>query len=169
MKKLLFTLSLAWVMMQAPAIAQYDAAPDGITVRYTWTNYHYPIIKEDPFYNSYNEPGLEVGYVRNLNKFLNLAVPLRLGSANLPETETSFLDRQFVGNLDALMQLKYFNEPSWFSPYLFAGVGANYEFTRDHFNLQIPVGLGLNLRIAPHFYINAQTSYRVGPEDLRDN
>ncbi|MCB0662601.1 MAG: OmpA family protein [Saprospiraceae bacterium] len=169
MKKLIFTLALAWVMMQIPAMAQYDGAPDGITVRYTLTNYHYPIIKEDPFYKQYNEPGLELGYVRNLNNFLNLAIPIKFGSANLPVTETSFDNRQFVGNLDALLQIKYFKEPNWFSPYLFAGLGANYEFTREHFNLQIPVGVGLNIRLAPHFYLNGQASYRVGTEDLKDN
>ncbi|MEZ4950037.1 MAG: OmpA family protein [Saprospiraceae bacterium] len=169
MKKLIILLALSWLFLQSPLLAQYDGAPDGFTFRYTWTNYHYPITNEDLTLKEFNTGGVELGYVRHLNNFLNLAIPLNLGTANLPVTETEFVNKQYVGNLDALLHLKYFKEPNWFAPYLLAGVGANYEFAEKNFNLQIPLGIGLNFRFAPHLYLNAQTEYRLGIDDLRDN
>jgi OOP family OmpA-OmpF porin len=169
MKKILFVLSIVWLMLQAPAIAQYDGAPHGLTLRHSWTNYHFPITNENLSASNFNEAGLEIGYVRHLNNFLNLAIPINLGSANLPVSETEFQDRQFVGNLDALLHLKYFKEPNFINPYLLAGIGGNFEFKEQNFNAQIPVGIGLNFRLGRHFYFNAQTTYRFGINDLRDN
>lgn len=169
MKKLLFTLALVWLFLQMPLMAQYDLAPNGLTLRHSWTNYHFPITNEDLTDNVFNETGLELGYVRHLNNFLNLAIPLNLGSANLPVSETEFQDKQFIGNLDALLQLKYFKESNFFAPYLLAGIGGNFEFEQQNFNAQIPLGIGLNIRLGKHFYFNAQTTYRVGLDDLRDN
>jgi OOP family OmpA-OmpF porin len=109
--------------------------------------------------------GLEVGYIRNFSPFLNLAIPVKAGLANVEGSP----NRQTIISVDALLQAQYQRDPnSFLVPYILAGgsvVFENFEMS----SLQFPVGLGLNFRVAPNTRINLQGEYRYSLADNRNN
>ncbi|MBK7337294.1 MAG: OmpA family protein [Saprospirales bacterium] len=109
--------------------------------------------------------GMEVGYIRNFNKYLNIAFPVKVALANVE----GFVNRRTVVCLDAVLQGQYQKTPnSFLTPYVFGGgsiVFENFEMT----SLQFPVGLGLNLRLAPNTFLNLQGEYRYSLAENRTN
>lgn len=167
MKKHVYLTLFAFFFTFHLAFAQYSDAPNGITLRRTFINYEFPF-SEKLDKDSYTG-GVEIGYLRSLGKVLNLALPAKIGLARLPTGENTFGKAELVSGLDAILQLKYFKKENWLVPYLYGGVGGFYAFDQKDFNVEAPAGLGLSLRLGPHFYLNGQTEYRFGFDDFRDN
>lgn len=109
--------------------------------------------------------GLEIGYIRNFNPFLNLAIPVKAGLANV----AGEVNRQTIISVDALLQAQYQKTPnSFLVPYILGGgsvVFENFEMS----SLQFPVGLGVNIRVAPNTRLNLQGEYRHSLADNRNN
>jgi len=148
------------------AIGQYAEAPDGLGIRAVFPNYQWPI--EQKIINSEFGGGMEIEYVGHLNNYLNWAVPFRITKVQLPLDEQKNTDQAGVFGLDATLQLKLFNEPSFVYPYLLAGVGvstADFESA----NVEIPIGLGINFRMAKHVYLSTRGEYRAAFKDLRSS
>ncbi|HMQ47948.1 MAG TPA: OmpA family protein [Saprospiraceae bacterium] len=166
MKKTFLTLVVLLVFLQL-AFTQYDAAKDGIAIRGIFPNYEFP---ESNKWNSDNfGSGLEVEYIRHLNNALNLAIPYRVYQTDLasstvgPNNDVGFM------NLDLLLQLKYFKEPNFIYPYLYAGLGSNLQDLED-FSLSLPLGAAINLRIDRHVYLPIKGEYRLGlGDEAQDN
>lgn len=109
--------------------------------------------------------GLELAYIRNLNRWLNVAVPLKVGVINVAD---DINNRTFAG-LDALLQLQYAKaDSSRLVPYLLGGAGMVYEEVLGT-TPQFPVGAGLNIRVGGRSYINLQGEYRISQEENRNN
>lgn len=171
MKKLFYTLILIAMLSANTGIAQFKTAPDGVTAKRVLMDFYTPANDFDPITSLRDLKdlgGAEIGYNRHLASWLNLAVPLRIGVADMPNGTGGFKPRVLNTSLDAVLQIKYFKPKKVLAPYLMAGVGAameNWENTR----VEIPIGVGLNVRIAPLVYINAQTEYRLALKDDRNN
>ncbi|MBR9919357.1 MAG: OmpA family protein [Bacteroidetes bacterium] len=108
--------------------------------------------------------GLEIGYIRNINDFMNIGFPVKVGIANVP----GFQNKRTIFSADAILQLQYFKEEAFLVPYVFGGGGIvteNFEMT----NVQFPVGLGLNFKIGDNSYLNVQGEYRFSEAVERDN
>ncbi|MCB0704624.1 MAG: thrombospondin type 3 repeat-containing protein [Saprospiraceae bacterium] len=108
--------------------------------------------------------GLEFGYIRNINKYLNIAFPLKVGLANV----SGFRNKRTIFSADALLQVQYYKDEAKVVPYLFGGGGVvteNFEMT----NVQFPMGVGVNLRIGENSYFNLQGEYRKSQAADRDN
>jgi outer membrane protein OmpA-like peptidoglycan-associated protein len=60
------------------------------------------------------------------------------------------------------------NNPINFSPYLLAGAGGVYQ-GMDSFNVQTPVGIGLDVKIARNAYFNIQSEYRWSSAENNSN
>jgi len=151
--------------------AQFKTAPDGITAKRVLMDFYSPVNDFKPL-TSYDDlkgiGGAEIGYTRHLASWLNLALPLRIGVANMPKSDGGYTNRVLNTGLDAVLQFKYFKPKKFIAPYLMAGVGGVMENWKDT-RVDIPLGAGLNFRIAPLVYINLQTEYRLSMTDNRDN
>ena len=108
--------------------------------------------------------GLEVGYWYNINNWINIGVPIKVGLANV-EGE---INRRTMISADLAVQLQYFKEDAFLVPYVMGGAGLVTE-NFDGFGLQFPVGAGLNFKIAKNAYFNLQGEYRVSQEENRNN
>jgi len=166
MKKLIYLFTLIFLFSAQLTFAQYTNAKDGLAVRAIFPNYQWPINQD--FIRDDFTSGLEIEYVRNLNSFLNLAIPFRINSADLPTNETGGIKNVPSMGLDALLQLKYFKPRQFINPYLFAGVSGMAENLED-FRVAIPLGAGFDFRLARHAYLTTKAEYRLGFEDLRDH
>lgn len=165
MRRILTTLFVA-VFFTTIASAQYDKAKDALGLRANFINYQYPITND--WINDQVTSGAEIEYIRHLNNWFNLALPLKLGKAQLPVDENGNTDDASLLSLDALLQLKFFRESTFIYPYIYGGIGAVNEEFKD-FTFAAPVGLGLNFRLAKHTYLSTKAEYRFGFDDLRDN
>lgn len=166
-KKYVFTpLLFFFILCTLSLNAQNKERPLGIGLRVNAANYIWPL---DSRWNTDDfKYALELEYVGHLNRILNIAVPLKLGNALYPSDEMGNVENGGRISLDALLQLKLFNEESFFYPSVFAGGGAVLEQAKD-FNFEVPFGLGLNFRMAWGAYLSLKGEYRLGLADFRDN
>jgi len=53
-------------------------------------------------------------------------------------------------------------EEGFFAPYIFAGIGANYlaDLDKDNLDVQVPLGLGFNFKLAENIRLQIQSEYR---------
>lgn len=106
--------------------------------------------------------GIELSYIHGFNKFLNLAVPFKVGVADVVDD----VDNHMIVSLDAVFQLKY-EKDNKLVPYVFGGGGFVNENNVSSF--EIPMGLGLNYKIGKNSIINLQGEYRMSQETDRSN
>ena len=149
--------------------AQYEDAKHGFGYRWNFINHEYPFNKQLAG-NDLHTSGVEIAYQYHLHPNFNLAIPLKFGLADYYEQDGLNIDpeKDSYLALDALIHAKFFKESALFSPYVLAGIGVNIEQFKNP-SAHIPVGLGLNIRLAKHFYISLQSEYRHSFKPLRHN
>jgi outer membrane protein OmpA-like peptidoglycan-associated protein len=114
-------------------------------------------------FRQYNS-GFEVGYLRDFTKNIRLYVPVRLGVFNLGDNQENIT----FGELDAQLQYRFIPKKGVLRPYILGGAGVNSE-NLDTFNMQIPLGAGLDIKIAKKTFINVQGEYRISLNQPRNN
>lgn len=108
--------------------------------------------------------GLEITYLRNINNWINIAVPAKLGLT----TFAGDLNKTTIASVDAILQLQYYNGSNRLVPYVFGGGGfASENFSKSNF--QVPFGMGLNFELGKNSYINVQAEFRKSMVVARDN
>ena len=162
-----FLFLLVFLLAQTPAFAQ---PKHSIAFRHVWYNYITP--QDDNFdfgedftniFSDSKGSGLEIAYQNRLFPNGFLVIPVKVGV-----TQTTAGDdapRQFVGNLDALLQYSLFKHGSLINVPLHAGLGTTWFAEDEEFDFGVPVGLGVNVRILPNLYLNGQTQYRLSFND----
>jgi len=148
--------------------AQSADAPNGLAWRFTWNNLQFPLTDD---WNRFDyTSGGEIMYVRHLNRYLNLAVPLKVGKVRFPLDDNGREDNSvLIGSLDVLGHVKPLPETSWFQPYILAGVGLMTEPENGYnMNPEIPLGFGLNFELITGVYLSGETQYRFNFEDNRN-
>jgi len=107
------------------------------------------------------EPGLttafEVSYNRHFNKFLSLRIPFKAGILNANEFEFA-KNRSFYG-ADLTFQATLFGNQAPIAPFVYAGFGGTKEESLDLYT-QVPIGGGLNFKIAQWAYFQIKAEYR---------
>ncbi|HMG14749.1 MAG TPA: thrombospondin type 3 repeat-containing protein, partial [Saprospiraceae bacterium] len=169
MKKTGFTLFLFVYLSLGQLQAQFKDAPNGITVKRVLMDFYtVPNEKLATYEDLKGLGGGEIGFNHHLSKILNLAIPMRIGEAKVPLPGGGFSHAIFNAGIDATLQLKYFQPRKFLAPYLLAGIGV---YSENWYNprLDIPLGAGINFRLAPLLYLNLQTEYRLSLKDDRDN
>lgn len=108
--------------------------------------------------------GFEFGFHAPLSKNFMLNIPLKIGLSNKTEelTNTSII------GLDVQMHFYPLGNSNNFNPYLLAGAGGVYQ-GMDSFNIQTPVGIGLDIKIAKNAYFNIQSEYRWSSAENNSN
>ena len=108
--------------------------------------------------------GLEITYLRNLNNWMNIAIPAKLGLT----TFAGDLNKTTLASVDAILQIQYYNGSNRLVPYVFGGGGIVSEnFAKS--NLQVPFGFGVNFELGKNSYINFQAEFRKSMVVARDN
>lgn len=108
--------------------------------------------------------GLELGYRYLINRNIGLALPLKIGVADVQED----LQNRNVTSLDLVFQLFPLGIDHKVSPYVMAGAGYVVE-NLETGNGQFPIGGGLNFMVGTNSYVTAQAEYRSSTADFRDN
>ncbi|MFT4761751.1 MAG: OOP family OmpA-OmpF porin [Paraglaciecola sp.] len=134
--------------------------PNGLTAKILAIDYGTPNDMDDLDISN----GLEVAYVRNLSRMFNFAIPAKVGLANI----TTNNNKATIFSIDAIAQLQFYKEGRRLIPYLFAGSGVVFEKDEGS-NVQIPIGVGINLRVNDGGYLSLQGEYRKSLEADRDN
>lgn len=182
-------MKICWILLfvticSGMSLAQNTTYPHGFTYKFAATDY----VTLDPVYQSgfdntqiLNPDGfnyaLEVGYFHNINAHLSVGGAFRVGSVDRYHLVSLVDDTTcqpchirrdmelFVG-IDALGVYKFANglilpEDFVVAPYVLAGIGGRYlSQTVGNFDLQIPLGLGINIKMRPAFYLQVQMEYR---------
>ncbi len=169
MKKLRSVGFLLVFLVGSDVQAQNDNLKNGRSYRIIFPNYDFPISNEGLFESENYDFGAEIGYWRNLNHWLNLTVPFKIAKVDIPVNDTQFAPKNLLASLDATLQAKYFRPNNLLIPYVFAGLGAAYNSYDRGMNMDIPLGLGVNIRLDPQLYLNLQSEYRIGLAERRSN
>jgi hypothetical protein len=128
----------------------------------------------------------EIGFFRNINKSLNLGLPLRIGSVDShhlvfeegdslcqPCTRRKRNELFFGGDIIAVYKFNndyILKEDYLIAPYVLLGVGGIYLSQRTgQFDFQIPMGLGVNIKLTELLYLQAQFEYRKSLIIQKDN
>ncbi|CAA6821405.1 MAG: Outer membrane protein/peptidoglycan-associated (Lipo)protein [uncultured Aureispira sp.] len=173
-------------------MAQTSKHKNSLSYKFVLTDYN----TLDPIYQASN-PGRvlhaedlnyagEIGFFRNINRSLNLGLPLRIGSMDAHHSVFEAGDslcqpcskrkrnELFLGG-DLVAVYKFNNdyllkEDFLIAPYVLLGVGGLYLSQRTgHFDVQIPMGLGVNIKLTKLLYLQAQFEYRKSLVIQKDN
>ncbi len=152
------------LLIHTQSFAQHPNRPHTVFAKRLFVDHHGPALNEFTDFRN-TTGGFEFGYLRNLNKYVNAAIPIKVGVLNLPEETDNrrFMSIDFVGQLQ-----HYRNETQLVIPYAMLGIGAVSE-DFSSMGLQLPIGAGANVRLGKYGFINFQVEYRVAFSDDRDN
>jgi outer membrane protein OmpA-like peptidoglycan-associated protein len=160
MRKLaLLALTTACLLLQSSIFAQNREFPNAIHAKINLLDY-------GALYdgNVKLSEGFEFGYYRNVGSFINIGIPFKLGLAKLPKVSGNTV----TTSLDVVAHLENMKSEAKIVPYGFAGAGVFLEsFGNAH--VQFPFGGGLNFKVTPYAYVNAQLEFRKALTDNRDN
>lgn len=111
--------------------------------------------------------GFEIGISKNLGKNLYLNLPVKIGVVKShAENVTNF--RKSIYGIDAQLQYNFNNNKGSVNPYIVAGAGGVLE-DEGEFNIQAPIGFGLNFRAMDRAFVNLQSEYRYSFKEGRNN
>ena len=148
--------------------AQNAESPWGIAFGFSFRDFEG--VPNNEFLSRGMEPVLSVGVGRYLSPSFN--VELRSGFDFIHITDHNQFRR--ITDLDLTFQYKFHNgyifpETSWISPYIFAGIGANYtEIDREYWNQHLPFGAGIRLFPDSRVSVDFRGTYKETLSDFRD-
>ncbi len=108
--------------------------------------------------------GFEFAYLKPLSEKFTLNIPIKIG---LGSKAGDIKNTSLVG-IDAQMLFHPLSNPNNFKPYILAGAGVVHQ-GRDSINLQVPVGIGLDVKISKNAYFNLQGEYRYSAAENNSN
>lgn len=108
--------------------------------------------------------GFEIGLHLPISDRLLINVPVKIG---LGSRSDEVINEHIIG-LDAQLHYYFLPTTDRFNPYVLAGLGGVYQ-GKDSINLQVPVGLGLDIRLAPNAYFNLQSEFRWSSAENNNN
>jgi outer membrane protein OmpA-like peptidoglycan-associated protein len=161
MKKL-FLLTFTLIMLGLNA-----QNPWGVAFKLNNYNFYKPNDNSTNSTNWYDIQGAEIGFQKQITNWLDIYVPVRIGSTDVFNTKTDLRTSTSLLGLDVTGQLKYFKPTQIFNPYLFAGIGA--QNTRGKTDIGIPAGAGLNVLLGEGLHLNLQYGLRTSLTDFRSN
>ncbi len=108
--------------------------------------------------------GFEVGFHYPVSDQLLINLPIKIGLGN----KTGEITNQHIIGLDAQAHFYPLANPDRFKPYALAGLGGVWQ-GKDSINLQVPVGVGLDIKLAPNAWFNIQSEFRWSSAENNNN
>jgi len=174
MKKLIGSiLFVAALIVSGSVVGQNTQYPTGISFKALAMDYQSQNDGSFSRFKDYHQ-GFEIAYSRNIQDRLNLVIPFKLGIVNDDKYEISKLDQgrtlhKGVYGLDAQIQYQFFSPEKQIVPFVLAGLGFVNETDGGKFNMQAPLGAGIQIKAAPNAYISLHGEYRIGFTEERTN
>ena len=164
MKRAILTLCLVIGLSFFFFEASAQAPQNSMAFRHTWYNTITPLgsdgFESNDIYQHLNGTGIEIAYYRRILNRSFFVVPGKLGVISTPSYDPRYSSDEAIANLDLLFQQHIFKYGSFIDPYLHMGVGSAYNFEQDEFGVNIPIGVGVNVRLFRNIYISAQSQHR---------
>ncbi len=164
MKTFYLSLLLALILCASDVGAQNPLRPDALSFKVLFLDYQSPITGEYGNLRNYKN-GFEVSYQRNISDYLNVSIPLRAGVANFEEE----FRNDAIFSLGGQIQAQLWKAGAPAIPYLLTGAHAVYERRASSFGIEIPIGIGVDVKMGKNAYFNLQLEYHLGLEDNRNN
>ena len=175
MRKLLYTLSIVSALLMVAEVAM--AQPKhGVGLRYNFYNYVSPRFSDfdkdeaglGDVFSEIDGGGIEVYYDHRIARNTFIEIPVKFGTARVPRKSIDnnpSEDNHSLFSMDALVKHTFFRYGNRVNPYVHFGVGftSDSEDNEDT-DLNIPLGIGLNVRIVDNWYATLQTQYRTSTE-----
>lgn len=108
--------------------------------------------------------GFEAFITTGVGDRLNFSIPVRAGVQHVPGRINN---QSFLG-LDGRLQILFQDREKPWIPYALAGGGVVWE-NFDSTNIQIPIGVGSNIKLGKNSYLNIELEYRYGLSEDRNN
>lgn len=152
----------------------------GITARYNFYNYVSPQLSDRNFGDVWGDidgGGFELAYQWCFAPQTFLVIPIKYGKARIPFSDANPGYDHNLLSLDALVQYELFNHDNLINPYFHFGVGTTYDSDtenespfirpddRKEWDFNIPLGVGLNVRLTRNLDLSLQTQYRPSLRD----
>jgi len=170
MNKIIVITAIFLTLTLTTANTQNPYYNNGITVKSLFMDYQSQNGGSLTDFKSYHH-GFEIGYMENLQRNINLVVPVKVGvvtSHNNPVNDLDNCLHKTVYGIDAILQYQWYRPESQITPYIMGGLGGVSE-VEGNFNMQAPLGAGLFFKIADNAYINWQSEYRLAFSEDRNN
>lgn len=146
--------------------AQNVSYPIGLSVKNLFLDYQSSNGGDISNFSAYDQ-GFEISVQRAINDKVSIVLPFRYGVIGIPELDRTVYHRN-IYSLDLQAQYSFYNTDRKLSPYAIAGLGGVIE-DEGEFNMQIPLGIGVNFKIANNAYVNWQSEFRFSLKDDRNN
>jgi OmpA-OmpF porin, OOP family len=166
MKKLLSSIILVAFFFNVNS--QVKSRPNGISFKALLKDYQSQNGGDIGAIKDYHY-GFEIGYHRFLSEKLFLNIPFKYGNVNNTTNQNITENFKQIASLDAQFQYHFMDSKEKVSLYGLAGAGGVQELSGGMFNVQIPVGLGVNFKLADNAFINIQSEYRFSLAENRNN
>ena len=153
----------------------------GISARYNLYNYVSPQLENRNFGDIWGDVdggGFEVAYQWCFAPNTFLVVPLKFGSARIPSNSVDAGFDHNMLSLDALLQYEIFPHDNLVNPYFHFGIGTTYDADAGDevlladreedktWDFNIPLGIGVNVRILKNLDFTVQTQFRPSTRGL---
>lgn len=155
---------LLLMMLTVASLPHLDAQKNiGLSFKRLFLDYQ--TLQEGDFgaFGAYRN-GFEFGLHYPISERLYLNVPIKIG---LGSKTTEVINQHILG-LDGQLHYYFLNQPKRFKPYVLAGVGAVYQ-GKDSVNLQVPVGIGVDIQLAKNAYFTLQSEFRWSSAENNNN
>ena len=109
-------------------------------------------------------PGFALSYLQGINTHLDFSTSMAASFLDYPmEGKGAFNNQYLLLEADALLHAKMFSDDYYVNPYLSAGIGASKY--KGYYGAIIPLGVGLQVRVADDTFVLIDAQYRLKVTD----
>jgi OOP family OmpA-OmpF porin len=162
-KSLLRQFLYSFILLAACVEVSAQKLPAGVSFKRLFLDYQTLNGGDFGAFQDYRD-GFEFGFHAPLSKHFMVNIPVKIGLSNKTD---EIINTSIIG-LDGQLHYYPLSNPNVFTPYLLAGAGGVWQ-GMDSFNLQVPAGIGLDVKIAKNAYFNIQSEYRWSSVENNSN
>jgi OmpA-OmpF porin, OOP family len=137
-----------------------------VSLRYNTYNYVTPRERVDEramsdVWSRTNGWGLEAAYTYQISQRTGFTFPFKIGQAQIRRTSVDAGSKKTLANADALFQHHFLKISTIINPSIHFGLGSGWLITDDKVDLNIPLGLGLDIKISQNVFLTLRSQYRA--------
>lgn len=159
-----FLLLICFIFNSYQLEGQLFDVPNGLSLRKTFYDYNTIRGKNSSAVREF-ENGFELAYLRSFSNHFAVFAPIGLGSYRDSLSEGIRSPYLSVG---AQAQYHFTNAKWWINPFAVGGVNAVFPQDRT-FGLELPLGLGANVKFHPQVFLQAQADFRLSLKDWENH
>jgi len=173
MQKLFSRLGLLAAVILAVQVVAVAQPKHAFGARYNMYNYVSPRFTDfdldeagiGDVFSEVDGGGIELYYDHRVARNTFIEIPFKYGKARVPRSGIADATDHTLISMDALVKHQFLRHGSIVNPYVHFGAGFtadNRDNEKTDFN--VPLGLGLNVRLFEKGFLNLQTQYRTSTQ-----